>query len=471
MRPVLGHLTHAVVTQIGTSHWEGLPTDVALHALDTFINYMGCALGGSQHDAVSRALGALCTNQESSSSVVIGHSTRTTAPISALLNCISGSVYAFDDSHAEAVVHSSSVIGSALIGLTDAMSMKVSGKHFLVSFVWGIELMCRLSKALSVTPAQADIGWSQSGVTGAVGAAAACSKLLRLDPAQTASAIGTAASLSAGLRAAHGTMTMHLVPAHAASLGVQAALLAQAGFTGPLNGLEASHGYLAIFSAAYHAPSLLGELGLRFELLSNTFKAYPCGVVIHALIDACLTIYARDRSVGDRVSTVELMVPPSTAALADRPRPLNVFEAQVSAQHWAAVVLLQGRAGIPQGTQSAIDDTRVHSLRARCRVAVLSDMAVGTGAVRAVLTDGSVMQCHIENFTGSAAHPMDHHAIENKFLNQSVPVLGDEAARQLLSNCRSMVHLDDTRSIWSGLAKRTTPSLLNGKTSSISIQP
>ena len=33
-----------------------------------------------------------------------------------------------------------------------------------------------------------------------------------------------------------------------------------------------------------------GELGQRWETLRNTYKPYPCGIVMHAIIDACLDL-------------------------------------------------------------------------------------------------------------------------------------------------------------------------------------
>ena len=37
-------------------------------------------------------------------------------------------------------------------------------------------------------------------------------------------------------------------------------------------------------------------LGERWELLQNTFKPYPCGIVMHAVIDACLAHVVRNKT-------------------------------------------------------------------------------------------------------------------------------------------------------------------------------
>ncbi len=73
------------------------------------------------------------------------------------------------------------------------------------------------------------------------------------------------------------------------------------------------------------ARALTDGLGTRFELLSNTFKPYPCGVVIHPVIDACLD--AVDDGVLDAraVAAIEVAINPTSATLADLKHPRDSF--------------------------------------------------------------------------------------------------------------------------------------------------
>jgi 2-methylcitrate dehydratase PrpD len=70
-------------------------------------------------------------------------------------------------------------------------------------------------------------------------AAAAVAWLLKLNVPQVRNALGIAASLASGLRQNFGTMTKPLHAGRAASNGIQAALLAQAGFTADESIIEA----------------------------------------------------------------------------------------------------------------------------------------------------------------------------------------------------------------------------------------
>jgi 2-methylcitrate dehydratase PrpD len=421
--------------------------------LRAFVNFMGCAIGGMRHEAVQRARLALGDDSSTDRHTI----TASPAPLSVLLICMSASVHAFDDTHADAIVHPSSIVGSALLGLIRRRRRAVTGQLFLLAFAWGIEIACRLSKCLSVSPAQADLGWSQSGVTGAVGAAAACGKVLGLSSVGMIHALGIAASLSSGLRVAHGTMAMHLVPAQAAALGAQAALLAEAGFTGPANALEDRHGFLSLFARVPHLASLTDALGVRFELMRITFKAYPCGVVNHAVVDACLALREETRLNIRDVVKVELLVPKVTALLCDRRRPTNELEAQVSVQHWAAVSLLQGSAGVPEGSQAMIENTDVSGLRERCDVVVVPELSSQSAAVRILRRDGTSVEKHIRCFRGSLEAPLSDEAIDQKFLHQSELTLGATGAKAALERCRKLTTLDDLASLWPELPPDATP--------------
>jgi 2-methylcitrate dehydratase PrpD len=433
---------------IANTRWVDLSDEVRRQALRSFVNFVGCAVGGSQSSATKLAEQSLNFTGESGQSYVIGRKLKATPSLAALLNGISSSVNAFDDTHAEALVHPSSPVASALVGLMGTISERVSGEAFLLAFAQGIELACRLSKAISVNPASGNVGWSQSGITGAVGAAAGCGKLLGLDFNGIASAIGIAASLASGLRVAHGTMTMHLVPAQAGSIGVQAALLSKAGFTGPCNALEGRFGFLNLFSDNACVDTLISGLSVRYEMLRNTFKPYPCGIVINPVIEACLNLRSGANFDVADISEISMTVSQNTVALTDRQHPKTEFEAQVSVQHWAAVSLIAGAAGIKQGEISFIDNVTVSKLRDKCCVSGASDMADHSANVSIRFLNGGVIRSEIRQCRGSLANPMNDDEIAKKFLDQSEYIIGTEGAVRLHKVCLSIPVANDVRNIF-----------------------
>ena len=445
-------ISDRLADEIAKFTWSRLPRPVREHVEWSFLNFIGCAVGGSRHDAVERAGQALELSRLPGRSLVIGAKTRTSPSLAATLNSIAASIHAFDDTHADSMVHAGSVVGPAVMAVSSRTSSPLSGRRLLTAFACGVELMCRLSKAISRPPARIDLGWSQSGLTGAVACAAACSTLLGASRDELRRAIGIAASLSSGSRVAHGTMTMHLVPAHAAALGVEAAALSRNGFTGPPAALEDRHGFLALFCSNPQLSWLIDGWDRRFEILANNFKAYPCGIVVHPVIDACLQLHEEvGRSLGD-IEEIRVGVSPIAAKLADHADPASEFEAQVSIQHWAAVALLRGSAGIAEGSQQALRNADVRRLRSRCVVRSDRDLPSHAARVQVRTADGETRTCAISHCKGSTENPLTREDLISKFLDQASPVLGKRKAGHALELCRTLSRIRDVNRLWRQLS-------------------
>ena len=112
--------------------------------------------------------------------------------------------------------------GGSEDGAEDAERLDRAAAAFelLHAFALGVEVECRIGNA--VYPSHYDVGWHITGTTGMIGAAAACSRLLGLDPAKTAMALGIAASQPIGVREQFGTMTKPFQVAWAAHSGITA---------------------------------------------------------------------------------------------------------------------------------------------------------------------------------------------------------------------------------------------------------
>src|SRR5262249_58987772 len=76
----------------------------------------------------------------------------------------------------------------------------------------------------------------------------------------------------------------------AAGNGFFAALMAARGYTGALAALEGPYGWARACGDVLQRERLVADLGAQWEASKNTFKPYPCGIVMHAVIDACFTL-------------------------------------------------------------------------------------------------------------------------------------------------------------------------------------
>ena len=344
--------TAILANYIAAANVDDLPADVAHQAKRTFLNFIGCAVGGASDDSVNATTRALACFAGPASAAVLGRGERYDPLLAALLNGMSSAVNSFDDTHAQAVVHAGGPVASALLAYSE--TQKISGADFILAYALGVEAVCRTSKAISVAPASAGLNWIQTGICAGIGAAAAVGKLMNLGATQLVWAIGIAAAQAGGIRGLSRSMCFSLMAGQAAQSGLKAALMAQQSFTSVSDPLGAKYGFAESYSSAADLPALTEGLGASFEILSNTFKPYPCGVVIHPAIDACLDALGGRALAPDEVDCVEIEVNPTSATLADLVHPRDPSEAQMSLQHWVAATICDRQAGV---RQSRLDKT------------------------------------------------------------------------------------------------------------------
>jgi 2-methylcitrate dehydratase PrpD len=437
--------TRTLADFIVDTRFPHLPEVVRREGARTFVNWVGCALGGCGHEAVTIAVAAAEEFSGQQRASVLGRGRILDAINAAFVNCLASSAHAFDDTHLATVTHPTGPIAAVLLALAERGRM--TGEAFLTALVLGIEVTCRLSTALLVPPARGQVGWYITGVTGGIGAALAAARVLGLDRQRTIWALGLAAAQAAGFRQTHATMATSFVPAHAARCGLQAALLAARGFTCSDQILEGPHGFATVFAEAPYLATATDGLGTRWEALANTYKPYPCGIVIHPAIDACLQIVQEAVLAPETLTRVRLGVHPLCLTLCDRPAPANSHEAKVSLQHWTAAALVRRAAGLAEGTDACVHDPVVRAVRSR--VEAVPDASVGRdgAVVRLECTDGRVLETRVEHCIGSLARPMTDAELEAKFMGQALEVLPDAAARTLLQLCWRLEGLDDVAEV------------------------
>jgi 2-methylcitrate dehydratase PrpD len=435
-RPITRELARLAVR----SHFADLPAHVQQEATRTFVNWMGCVLGGSQDTATRMAAEVAREAGGAAQSSVIGHRFKTDRASASFVNCIASSALAYDDTHLATVTHPTGPVAAALFAHAELHPM--SGEAFANALALGIEVQCRLSNMLLMPPAQANLSLYITGITGPVGAAVAMGRALNLDEDRMLSAIALAAAQASGFRSTHGSMAAWLVPGHAARCGVSAALLAERGFTGSEATLEGGKGFAEVFAPGADLDQAVGQWGERFEVMANAYKPYPCGIVIHPAIDACLDLAAQ-LPAGASVASVSVRVHPLTMSLTDRPRPKDSIEAQISLYHWAAVSLVHRSAGVAHLRQSCIDDPVVVAVRDRVRAVADTTLARDEAVAECVLSDGTTWRAHVPHARGSQDRPMTDAELDAKFLSQAEGLLAPEPARALLAQCRSLASLND----------------------------
>lgn len=428
-----------------SSRYEDLPQDVRHEGRRAFVNWVGCVLGGCDDGAVKCALAAAEEVSGPRQALAIGHATRLDVQYASFVNAIAASVHAFDDTHYATVAHPSAPVTAASYAIGEQVAVR--GTELLHALVLGIELQCRIGNMLTTPPAQCNVGLSMAGLVGGIGTAVAAAKLLALDEQEMLNAVGIAANQAGGLREAHASMSSHFTPGRAAFGGVLAARLAKKGFECSPTMLEGPKGFAVCFATDPNLEIAVDGLGSTFETLKLAYKPYPTGFVIHPAIDAALELAQHGPFTAAMIERVELTLNPLAVQLTDRVHPKDRRQALVSVQHWVAVSLIEGKAGIEQGSPSRIDDPAIGALRQKVELA--TSVEVGTDAARATLhlQDGAIVNASIDHCRGSIGRPMTDDELSAKFRSQAARRLPPGSAEALLTRCWRVDELPEVREL------------------------
>lgn len=439
-RKVTAELAEWIVSLKGSS----IPEEVRTEGVRTFVNWVGCAVGGAAHETVDAALRAVMPFSGPRISTVLGRKEKLDPMHAALVNGISSHVLDYDDTHLKTIIHPGGPVDSALLALAELRT--TSGHDFLTAQIIGVEVECRIGNC--VYPDHYDRGWHITGTAGIFGAAAACGYAIGLSRQQMQWALGLAATQPVGLREMFGTMTKSFHPGSAAQNGLRAALLAEAGYDSSEQGIEARRGWANVTSTKQDFDEILGELGTRWEAALNSYKPYACGIVIHPTIDGCQQI--REEIGPEKVAQiekVELRTHPLVLELTGKTAPKTGLEGKFSVYHSAACALLRGDGAPTAFTDEVVNLPELVDLRSR--VHAETDPAMHEASVRITVTfkDGSVLEKYVDRAIGSRDRPLTNEQLETKFLNQAKLVVGETTARNLLAKCWTIDEIDNPAEI------------------------
>jgi 2-methylcitrate dehydratase PrpD len=432
-------VTRLLAQYLVASKPEDVPADVRREATRSFLNWLGCAVGGSVHPTLDIALNALRPFVGAAQATVLGRADRLDIFHAALLNGISSHVFDFDDTHLKTIIHPAGPVASAILALAE--HRPVSGRDFLHAFILGVETECRIGNA--VYPAHYDIGWHITGTAGVFGASAAAGKLLGLDEQKMIWALGVAGTQSSGFREMFGTMCKSFHPGRAAQNGLTAAHLAAQGFTSSNRVLEAPRGFAHVMSAERNFKEITENLGKSFEIALNTYKPFACGIVIHPSIDGCVQIRNETGVKAEDVAAIALKVHPLVLELTGKKTPQTGLEGKFSVYHSAAVAIIHGRAGEEEYSDAVVRDPRVVALRDKVTAEADKSVHEDAAHLHVTLNNGDVIEKRVTHAIGSLERPMSDADLEAKFHRLVDPVTGAAQATKLIRLAREVETLSD----------------------------
>lgn len=424
-------VTRQLARYLSAAEPGDLPQAGRKEAVRTFFNWLGCTIGGSHHQAVDIAVRTLAPYAGPPQAAILGRSERFDILHASMVNGISSHVLDFDDTHLRSVIHPAGPVVAAAFAFAEFN--KISGRDFLNAVVVGVETECRIGNA--VFPDHYDVGWHITGTAGVFGAAAAVGKLMRLNEQQMLWALGIAASQPVGLREMFGTMTKSFHPGRAAQNGLIASLLAGGGYTSSSAALEAERGWARLTSTKQDWDSIVRGLGDTYEILSNTYKPFACGIVSHPAIDGCIQLRNEYRLSPADIDRITLSVHPLVLELTGKTRPEDGLGSKFSVYHAAAVAIIHGKAGEQEFSDASVRDEITVALRKRVSAVIDTSIAADAARVEILLNDGRRLQKQVPHAIGSLARPMSDGDLHQKFLDLVADTLGPARSNTLAELC------------------------------------
>jgi 2-methylcitrate dehydratase PrpD len=404
---------------IATVTAQTLPAAMRARCEETLIDVVGLCLAARNEDYVRSVLAAC---DDDGPCTAIGHARTLSAAGAALVNGTAAHGEDFDDTFEGGPVHAGAVIVPAVLAAAERHG--ASGADALAGMAAGIEVMCRLGLVAPKMVHKA--GFHPTAVFGAMGAAAAVTRALRLDAKQIVDAFGIAGSMAAGIieYLAEGASTKRMHAGWAAQSGIRAALMARAGFSGPRTVFEGSHGFFHGFANTLPKDfsALTGEFGTRFVAQALAFKLYPCGTMTHPYIDCARRLgmrFAADDVVEMVCEVGEGTVHRLWEPLAAKQKPNNGYAGKFSTPYCIAAGFVRGNVGLSDFTDAAVQDPAVVALAGKVRYRVDPDNPYPnnfTGHIRLTLRDGSVIEERQPHMRGGAHEPLSRTDIEDKFI-------------------------------------------------------
>jgi 2-methylcitrate dehydratase PrpD len=425
-----------------------LPPDVISEAKRSLLNWLGVAIGATRHESVDIVLSLAAETGGPGQAAIFGRPERVDALNAALINGMSSHIFDFDDTHLQTVIHPSAPIVPAVLALAEWK--QGTPREALTAFVLGVEACLRIGN--SVYPDHYNVGWHITGTTGVFGSAIASSKMLGNDEMETRYAIGMAAAQPTGIREMFGTMTKPFHPGKAAMDGLRSAMLTSRGFTSSDQGIEALRGFAGVTSTKFDPFEITEGLGERWETLKNAYKPYPCGVVIHPVIDAALGL--REKGVtAENVESITAYVHPLVQELTAKRTPRTGLEGKFSVFHCVGAAIVEGKVGEAEFSDEAVLDDTIIGVRDKTDIAVTNGMREDECRIEAQLRDGTTVEYYVEFASGSIENPLTDEQLDAKFTDLVTPIFGAERAAELIGIVRDFENHDDA----SALVKAATP--------------
>jgi len=438
-------VTETLAEWVVSTNYDDVPSIGVERVKERFIDTIGVAFAG-----MSVSTGRILTQWVGEQGArgdctVFGADYTTSASYAALANAAAGHALEYDDI-AVGSGHYANPMTAATLALGEKLG--ASGKDVILGWMVGYDIIAQTSKVAADPRGNILLnrGWFNQGFLPAIGVAAAAARMMRFDVHQTRMAMGHAASTMAGMLKNRGTDTKGFVAGNAAMHGIMAAELVALGFTANDEIMDGEIGVARLLSfETRDAPIMLDGLGSwTMASLGSSLRLHACCGASHWAQDALQKIVSNHAFGHDDISAIEVEIPEMLLQFMPYHEPQTGLEGKYSLEYDLVAIALDGRAGLHQYSDAAVQRPEAQSLMKRVVVHPKNDGPLQSRVV-VKLRDGQTFEEAANRAHGTPGDPLTRNEVMGKFHECAEAQLPLERREQVIGLCERLDKLGDVR--------------------------
>jgi 2-methylcitrate dehydratase len=290
--------------------------------------------------------------------------------------------------------------------------------------------------------------------------AALAGKLLKIPAEKLAHALAIAAAHAntpAEVRRGRLSMWKAAAEAMSAKMGTYAALLADAGVTGPLSVIDGKYGFANVVAGKFNPKPLRKHDG-QYQILRSCIKVWPCLFVAQAPIAAAIELYKQGVRADD-ITKITIALSDFAYKQQKRFQQSGVStreDADHSVPYTVSRIFLDGTVWLPQFEEHKLTEPSVVELMKKISFRRDLKLPKRMGAIVEVeLRDGIKKRAKMPYGPGHTRNPVSEAEVARKFHALSDDVLGAERARKA---AEMILHIDELPNAGSLMEALAAPS-------------
>lgn len=430
-------------------NYEDIPSVALEEAKRFLLDSVGCAFSALDNKDTQAAFNYIQDLGGKEQATIIGWGIKTNLPQATLMNSLLIRALDYNDIYWEQdPSHPSDIIPAVL---STGEFMKKNGKELLVGIIIAYELEMRL--CLTAFPGVREIGWHHATLTQLVSPVVS-GRMLGLSEKEIVAAIGISGSSHltlGGVVAGHLTNMKNAADPFAVEAGVQAALLASKGYTGPVEVFEGKEGLFEVLDKVKWDRDILTKgLGEKFLINQCGYKAFPTEALTHQPITAALEVI-QENSI-DPKEVKEVLVETTTRGadiLSDpsKYKPTTKETADHSLPYCIAVAVAKGNVLPSDFEEDALRDPLVWSLLDKIKVVANPEIdALFPKVKRAIVTIKTFQGEYKkqEDFAkGQPERPLSEEELISKFKANSEKKISPSRMEEIIKATQKLENIDE----------------------------